>query len=173
MPITVIQTSLPGVLLIEPQVFHDGRGFFSESFNQRDFAAGTGQTVELVWEEVNEAPLGFVGGLFGAPDSSRCWLTRVTQGAILAVAVDLRPDSASRGLWVGVELSDENQRQLWVPEGCAFGLQVISDQARFITKSTREGAPDEMPGLAWDDPEVKISWPVAVDPALVRGCRRD
>ncbi|MBF0191176.1 MAG: dTDP-4-dehydrorhamnose 3,5-epimerase family protein [Magnetococcales bacterium] len=158
MAITVTRTRLPEVLLIEPQVFDDERGFFFESFNRRDFAAATGLTLDWVWERTFSGPGGWRGGLFLAADPARSWLIRVALGEVFVVAVDGRAGGdPTRVRWVGERLSGENKRQLWIPPGFAHGFQVISPQAEWIGKSTHPDQPERDRLLDWNASEIGLS----------------
>ncbi|MBF0271853.1 MAG: dTDP-4-dehydrorhamnose 3,5-epimerase family protein [Magnetococcales bacterium] len=161
MAITVTQTRLPGVLLIEPHVFYDERGFFFESFNRRDCAAATGMALDWAWEQSFGASRGWMGGLFVAADPARGWLIRVALGAVFVVAVDVGKEAPQGDRWVGELLTEENKRQLWIPPGFAHGFQVISPQAEWIGKSTHPDQPDGERLLDWNDPAIGIQWPLS------------
>ena len=136
MPYTVIPTAIPEVLILEPKVFGDDRGFFFESFNQRDFQQITGLDVYFVQDNHSKSSKGVLRGLHYQIQHPQGKLVRVTQGAVFDVAVDLRRSSLSFGKWVGVELSAENKKQLWVPPGFAHGFVVTSDSAEFLYRTT-------------------------------------
>ena len=156
----VIPTALPGVLIIEPRVFGDARGFFLESFNQKDFDAAVGDEVRFVQDNHSRSSRGVLRGLhYQLPPHAQGKLVRVTQGTVYDVAVDLRRGSASFGRWVGVELSGENHRQLWLPPGLAHGFVVTSDSADFLYKTTTYYAPEAERSIRWDDPTLGIRWP--------------
>ena len=164
----VIQTSLPEVLILEPKVFGDDRGFFMESFNQQAFDAAVGHPVTFVQDNHSRSARGVLRGLhYQLPPHEQGKLVRVTAGRVFDVAVDVRRSSANRGRWVGVELSAENHRQLWIPAGFAHGFLVLSDGADFLYKTTGYYAPQAEAGVRWDDPVLHIDWPDAgVKPIL-------
>ncbi len=156
----VTQTSIPGVLLLEPKVFGDERGFFMESFNQRAFNDAVGQEVRFVQDNHSRSSKGVLRGLhYQVPPHAQGKLVRVTQGAVFDVAVDIRKDSGSFGRWVGVELSGENHRQLWLPAGMAHGFLVLTESADFLYKTTDYYTPQAEKCIRWDDPELAIQWP--------------
>lgn len=163
-----IPTSLPGVLILEPQVFGDARGFFMESFNQRRFDELTGTKHHFVQDNHSRSAKGVLRGLhYQLPPHAQGKLVRVTQGCVFDVAVDVRRGSASFGKWTGVELSGENQRQFWIPPGFAHGFLVLSDSADFLYKTTDYYAPECEAAVRWDDPELAIEWPqLGVAPQL-------
>lgn len=157
----VIPTALPGVLILEPKVFGDARGFFLESFNQQAFDAAVGREVHFVQDNHSRSARGVLRGLhYQLPPHAQGKLVRVTQGAVFDVAVDLRRGSASFGRWVGVELSGDNHRQLWLPPGLAHGFVVTSDSADFLYKTTAYYAPEAERCVRWDDPAIGIDWPL-------------
>ncbi len=162
------RTALDGVLVFQPKVFGDARGFFLESFNQVAFDEAVGHHVEFVQDNHSRSTRGVLRGLhFQRGEHAQGKLVRVTSGAVFDVAVDIRPDSATFGRWVGVELSAENHRQLWVPPGLAHGFLVISDSADFLYKTTAFYAPQAEGAVRWDDPDLAIQWPDAgVPPQL-------
>lgn len=164
----VTTTAIEGVLIIEPKVFGDERGFFFESFNQRAFNEAVGQPVEFVQDNHSRSAKGVLRGLhFQRSPHAQGKLVRVTQGSVFDVAVDTRPDSPSFGRWVGVELSGANHRQMWVPAGLAHGFLVTSDSAHFLYKTTTYYRPDAEVSVRWDDPDLAIAWPLdGVTPAL-------
>jgi dTDP-4-dehydrorhamnose 3,5-epimerase len=156
----VTPTGLPEVLLIEPAVHGDARGFFMESFNQRAFEAAVGRHVEFVQDNHSRSARGVLRGLhYQLPPHAQGKLVRVTRGAVFDVAVDMRRGSPRFGRWFGVELSGDNHRQLWIPPGFAHGFLVLSDQADFLYKTTDYYAPQCEAALRWDDPTVAIAWP--------------
>jgi dTDP-4-dehydrorhamnose 3,5-epimerase len=156
----VISTALPGVLILEPKVFGDERGFFLESFNQRAFDEAVGEHVEFVQDNHSRSARGVLRGLhYQLPPHAQGKLVRVTRGRVFDVAVDIRRSSATFGRWVGVELSGENHRQLWLPVGMAHGFLVLSESADFLYKTTSYYAPDFEGCIRWDDGEVGIAWP--------------
>lgn len=164
----VTTTAIEGVLIIEPKVFGDERGFFFESFNQRAFNEAVGQPVEFVQDNHSRSAKGVLRGLhFQRPPHAQGKLVRVTQGSVFDVAVDIRPDSATFGRWVGVELSGANHRQMWIPAGLAHGFLVTSDSADFLYKTTDYYRPESEGSVRWDDPDLAIAWPLdGITPAL-------
>ena len=156
----VDETGLPGVRLITPRVFGDGRGFFLDSWNARTFAdAGLG--VDFVQDNHSRSARGVLRGLHYQLGSPQGKLVRVTQGAVFDVAVDVRRSSPHFGRWTGAELSDANHRMLWIPPGFAHGFVVLSDSADFLYKcTTLYDAPNDR-GIRWDDPAIGIDWPLA------------
>jgi len=158
----VTPTALPEVLIVEPKVFGDERGFFMESFNQQAFDAAVGYAVTFVQDNHSRSARGVLRGIhFQRPPHAQGKLVRVTAGAVFDVAVDLRRSSPRFGQWVGVELSAANHRQLWVPPGFGHGFLVTSDSADFLYKTTDYYAPAQEGALRWDDPSVAIAWPLA------------
>jgi len=162
----VIPTAIADVLIIEPRIFGDSRGFFLESFNQRDFNAATGTNHTFVQDNHSRSAKGVLRGLHYQLGQPQGKLVRAVRGAVFDVAVDIRPDSATFGKWVGVELSEDNHRQLWVPPGLAHGFLVLSDSADFLYKTTDYYAPTLERCVAWDDPTVGIDWPLSGSPTL-------
>ena len=164
----VTTTAIEGVLIIEPRVFGDERGFFFESFNRRAFNEAVGQPVEFVQDNHSRSAKGVLRGLhFQRPPHAQGKLVRVTQGSVFDVAVDIRPDSATFGRWVGVELSGANHRQMWIPAGLAHGFLVTSDSADFLYKTTDYYRPESEGSVRWDDPDLAIAWPLdGITPAL-------
>ena len=163
----VIATALPEVLIIEPKVFGDARGFFFESFNQRAFNHASGLDVQFVQDNHSRSTKGVLRGLHYQIKQPQGKLVRVAKGAVFDVAVDIRRESSNFGKWVGVELSEENNRQLWIPPGFAHGFLVLSDTADFLYKTTDYYAPEFERCLAWDDAEIGIGWPLAGVPPKV------
>lgn len=161
-------TAIPDVVVIEPKVFGDARGFFYESFNQRAFNEGTGLDIEFVQDNHSRSSKGVLRGLhYQLPPRAQGKLVRVTRGAVFDVAVDIRKGSATFGKWVGVELSEENNKQLWIPQGFAHGFLVLSDMADFLYKTTDYYAAAQERCIAWDDPLLGIDWPsIGVLPQL-------
>lgn len=159
MPYTVTKTDLPEVLILEPKVFGDDRGFFFESFNQRDFQQATGLNVNFVQDNHSKSNQGVLRGLHYQIQHPQGKLVRVILGTVFDVAVDLRRSSANFGKWVGVELSADNKRQLWIPPGFAHGFVVISESAEFLYKTTDYWYPEHERSLLWNDPTVGIQWP--------------
>jgi dTDP-4-dehydrorhamnose 3,5-epimerase len=166
MPYTVIKTDLPEVLILEPKVFGDDRDFFFESFNQRDFQQATGLDVNFVQDNHSKSSQGVLRGLHYQIQHPQGKLVRVTQGSVFDVAVDLRRSSPNFGSWVGVELSADNKRQLWIPPGFAHGFVVTSESAEFLYKTTDYWYPEHERSLLWCDPTVAIQWPVEGEPKL-------
>jgi dTDP-4-dehydrorhamnose 3,5-epimerase len=163
----VIATALPEVFIIEPKVFGDARGFFFESFNQQRFTEATGVTLPFVQDNHSRSSKGILRGLHYQLQQAQGKLVRVSAGAVFDVAVDLRRSSPRFGQWVGVELSADNHRQLWVPPGFAHGFLVLSDSADFLYKTTDYYAPAHERALMWNDPDVGIQWPdVGMAPVL-------
>jgi dTDP-4-dehydrorhamnose 3,5-epimerase len=156
----VIQTRIPEVLILEPRVFGDARGFFLESFNARTFSAAVGREVNFVQDNHSRSQRGVLRGLHYQLHQPQAKLVRVTRGSVLDVAVDLRRSSPHFGQSVAVELSEENNRQLWLPEGFAHGFLVLSDSADFLYKASDFYAPAEERCLLWNDPVLNIEWPL-------------
>ena len=166
MPYTVTPTAIPEVLILEPKVFGDARGFFYESFNARDFAHATGLDVSFVQDNHSKSAKGVLRGLHYQIQHAQGKLVRVVQGEVFDVAVDLRKRSATFGQWVGVHLSADNHRQLWVPPGFAHGFVVLSESAEFLYKTTDYWYPEHERSLLWNDLAVGIDWPVDGLPLL-------
>jgi dTDP-4-dehydrorhamnose 3,5-epimerase len=164
----VTTTAIEGVLIIEPKVFGDERGFFFESFNQRAFNEAVGHTVDFVQDNHSRSAKGVLRGLhFQRPPHAQGKLVRVTQGSVFDVAADIRADSPTFGRWVGVELSGANHRQMWIPAGLAHGFLVTSDSADFLYKTTDYYRPESEGSVRWDDPDLAIAWPLdGITPAL-------
>lgn len=155
------RTAIDGVLIFEPKVFGDERGFFMESFNQKVFEDAVGQSVTFVQDNHSRSARGVLRGLhFQRPPRAQGKLVRVTQGSVFDVAVDIRRDSPSFGQWVGVELSGSNHKQMWIPPGLAHGFMVTSDSADFLYKTTDYYAPELEGAVRWDDPQLAIAWPL-------------
>lgn len=159
MSIIVIPTNIPEVLVIEPKVFSDERGYFYESFNQKDFTNVTGLQATFVQDNHSLSKKGVLRGLHYQVKHLQGKLVRVIQGSVFDVAVDLRQSSLTFGCWVGVELSAENKRQLWIPEGFAHGFLTLSDRAEFLYKSTDYWHPASERCIVWNDPTLNINWP--------------
>ncbi len=166
MPCIVTPTALPEVLILEPKVFGDARGFFFESFNQRDFAQVTGLDVQFVQDNHSRSVKGVLRGLHYQIQHPQGKLVRVTQGEVFDVAVDLRRSSPNFGKWESVVLSADNHRQLWIPPGFAHGFVVTSDTAEFLYKTTDYWHPEHERVLLWNDPTVRVSWPIQGQPQL-------
>jgi dTDP-4-dehydrorhamnose 3,5-epimerase len=163
----VTATRIPDVLIFEPKVFGDARGFFMESFNGRAFDEAVGRHVEFVQDNHSKSSKGVLRGLHYQIQQSQGKLVRVTSGAVFDVAVDIRKSSAAFGQWVGVELSGDNHRQLWVPPGFAHGFLVLSETADFLYKTTDYYAPLHERCILWNDPSIGIEWPdIAMEPKL-------
>lgn len=156
----VTRTALPEVLLLEPKVFGDARGFFMESFNARAFEQATGQSPCFVQDNHSRSARGVLRGLHYQVKQPQGKLVRVVHGAVFDVAVDIRRSSPNFGKWVGAELSHENHRQLWVPAGFAHGFLVLSDAADFLYKTTDYYAPEQERCIAWNEPSIDIGWPL-------------
>jgi dTDP-4-dehydrorhamnose 3,5-epimerase len=166
MTYTVTKSDLPEVLILQPKVFGDDRGFFFESFNQRDFQQATGLDVNFVQDNHSKSSQGVLRGLHYQIQYPQGKLVRVTHGAVFDVAVDLRRSSSNFGKWSGVELTADNKRQLWIPPGFAHGFVVTSESAEFLYKTTDYWYPEHERSLLWCDPTVGIQWPVDGTPIL-------
>ena len=166
MPYTVTKTAIPDVLILEPKVFGDARGFFYESFNARDFAQATGLEVSFVQDNHSKSAKGVLRGLHYQIQHAQGKLVRVVQGEVFDVAVDLRRASPTFGQWVGVHLSADNRRQLWVPPGFAHGFVVLSEVAEFLYKTTDYWYPEFERSIAWNDPQLAIDWQFSGEPQL-------
>ena len=162
----VVQTRIPEVLIFEPKVFGDDRGFFFESFNQRVFAQAVGRSPAFVQDNHSKSAQHVLRGLHYQIRQPQGKLVRVIAGEVFDVAVDLRRTSPTFGQWVGVHLSGDNKRQLWVPEGFAHGFLVLSEFAEFLYKTTDFYAPEHERCLRWDDPALAIDWPLQGVPQL-------
>lgn len=162
----VIHTDLPEVLVLEPKVFGDARGFFMESYNARAFAEATGLQVEFVQDNHSRSARGVLRGLHYQIRQPQGKLVRVTQGRVFDVAVDLRHSSPNFGRWTGAELSAENSLQMWVPPGFAHGFVVLSESADFLYKTTDYYAPEHERCLIWNDPTVGVDWHFEGEPLL-------
>ena len=159
----VISTSISEVLVIEPKVFGDNRGFFFESFNHKNFNQATGLDVKFVQDNHSRSVKDVLRGLHYQIRQPQGKLVRVVRGQVFDVAVDIRRSSPSFGQWVGVELTEDNYRQLWVPSGFAHGFYVLSDTADFLYKTTDYYFPDLERSLLWNDPAIAVSWPIQAD----------
>lgn len=164
----VTPTRIPDVLVLEPRIFGDARGFFLESFNQANFQAATGIDVTFVQDNHSRSARGVLRGLHYQLQQPQGKLVRVVRGAVFDVAVDIRRGSPTFGQWVGLELSEDNHRQLWVPPGLAHGFLVLSESADFVYKTTDYYAPQHERAIAWNDQDIGIEWPLA-DPPLLSG----
>lgn len=161
-----IRTAIPDVLIIEPKVFRDDRGFFYESYNAKDFAEATGLDVRFVQDNHARSTQGVLRGMHYQIKHTQRKLVRVVQGEVFDVAVDLRRSSPTFGKWVGVVLSEQNKRQLWIPAGFAHGYLVLSATAETLYKATDYYSPRDERSLYWRDSEVGIEWPLEGDPIL-------
>jgi dTDP-4-dehydrorhamnose 3,5-epimerase len=160
-------TALPEVLVIEPHIFGDARGFFLESFNQRTFREAIGRDVDFVQDNHSRSAKGVLRGLhYQLPPHGQGKLVRVVRGSVFDVAVDVRRHSPTLGQWVGVELSEENQRQVWIPPGFAHGFLVTSESADFLYKTTAYYAPSHERCILWNDQDLNIRWPLNEGPNL-------
>jgi len=163
----VTDTKIPDVKIIEPTVFEDERGFFFESFNQQDFNQATGLHVNFVQDNHSLSAKGVLRGLhYQLSPHAQGKLVRVVQGKVFDVAVDIRKSSVTFGRWVGVSLSAENKKQLWIPEGFAHGFLTLSDTAEFLYKTTDYYSPDCERAIRWDDSRLDIKWPDYFEPVL-------
>ncbi|WP_303290721.1 dTDP-4-dehydrorhamnose 3,5-epimerase [Marinobacter sp. SS5-14b] len=163
----VTKLEIPDVILFEPRVFGDERGFFFESFNQRQFEEAVGYEVNFVQDNHSKSAMGVLRGLhYQMPPHAQGKLVRVVQGEVFDVAVDIRKSSPTFGQWVGATLSAENKQQLWVPPGFAHGFITLSETAEFLYKTTNYYAPESERAIIWNDPDLDIGWPVALEPAL-------
>jgi dTDP-4-dehydrorhamnose 3,5-epimerase len=158
--LNVIRTAIEDVLILEPRVFGDARGFFLETFNQRAFDAAVGRPTVFVQDNHSRSSQGVLRGLHYQIRQTQGKLVRVACGRVFDVAVDIRKSSPTFGQWVGVELSGDNHRLLWVPPGLAHGFVVLSESADFLYKTTDYYAPDFERCIAWDDPDLAIDWPL-------------
>lgn len=167
MPYTVTPTAIPDVLVLTPKVFGDSRGFFFESFNQQDFRQATGLDVNFVQDNHSRSTQGVLRGLhYQLPPHAQGKLVRCVRGAVFDVAVDIRKSSPTFGKWVGVELSEDNHQQLWIPPGFAHGFLTLTDTADFLYKTTDYYTPPCDCGIAWNDPAIGIQWPIVGEPSL-------
>lgn len=164
----VLRTEISDVLIVEPHIFEDDRGFFFESFNQQRWLAETGLTLPFVQDNHSKSSRGVLRGLhYQLPPKAQGKLVRVLSGEVFDVAVDLRKSSATFGRWVGVHLSAENKRQLWIPPGFAHGFMTLTETAEFLYKTTDYYAPECERSIVWNDPSLNIEWPtVTCEPIL-------
>ncbi|EGF0409613.1 dTDP-4-dehydrorhamnose 3,5-epimerase, partial [Salmonella enterica] len=163
----VIKTEIPDVLIFEPKVFSDERGFFMESFNQKVFEEAVGRKIEFVQDNHSKSTKGVLRGLhYQVEPYAQGKLVRCIAGEVFDVAVDIRKDSETFGKWVGVNISSENKRQLWIPEGFAHGFLVLSDSADFLYKTSNYYSPIHERGIVWNDPSININWPINIDKIL-------
>lgn len=159
--------AIPNVILIEPRVFGDDRGFFFESYNARAFELAIGLAVDFVQDNHSRSMRGVLRGLhYQLPPHAQGKLVRVVQGEVFDVAVDIRRGSPTFGKWVGATLSADNKCQMWIPPGFAHGFLTVSDSAEFLYKTTDYYAPESERCIAWNDPEIGIQWPIATAPLL-------
>ena len=157
----VTRLSIPDVLLIEPQVFGDDRGFFYESFNQNKFEAALGHKINFVQDNHSKSVKGVLRGLhYQLPPKAQGKIVRVTQGEVFDVAVDIRKSSPTFGKWVGEILSADNKKQIWIPEGFAHGFLTLSDTAEFLYKTTNFYSKDHERAIRWNDETIRIDWPM-------------
>jgi len=166
MAIQVTATALPEVKIIEPKVFGDARGYFVESFNAREFEALVASGVNFVQDNHSRSAKGVLRGLHYQIEHAQGKLVRVVEGEVFDVAVDIRRSSPNFGKWVGVRLSADDHRQLWVPPGFAHGFVVLSESAQFLYKTTDYWYPEFERSIAWNDPEIGIEWPIDFEPVL-------
>lgn len=162
----VVATALSDVLIIEPKIFGDARGFFYESYNEREFREKTGVDVRFVQDNHSRSAKGVLRGLHYQLKQPQGKLVRVIAGAVYDVAVDVRRSSPTFGQWVGFELSADNKRSAWIPPGYAHGFLVLSDYAEFLYKTTDYWAPEHERSIAWNDPDIGIAWPLQGAPLL-------
>jgi dTDP-4-dehydrorhamnose 3,5-epimerase len=162
----VVQTAIPDVLIFEPRVFGDERGFFLESWNAREFDNAVGVKVQFVQDNHSRSRRGVLRGLHYQVKQPQGKLVRIAKGRVFDAVVDLRKSSATFGQWVSTELSEDNHRQFWIPPGFAHGFLVLSESADFIYKATDYYAPEHERCLIWNDPAVGINWPVNMEPIL-------
>ncbi len=157
----VTETQISGLLIIEPRVFGDERGFFVESFNEKAFAEATGVTASFVQDNHSKSAKGVLRGLhYQLPPKAQGKLVRVVQGEVFDVAVDIRKDSPTYGQWVGEILSADNKKQLWIPPGFAHGFLTLSDTAEFLYKTTDYWSPEHERAILWNDATLNIDWPL-------------
>jgi dTDP-4-dehydrorhamnose 3,5-epimerase len=166
MPFTVTPTTIPDVLLLEPKVFSDDRGYFFESYNVRDFREATGLDIQFVQDNHSMSEKGVLRGLHYQIQHPQGKLIRAVQGSVFDVAVDLRKSSATFGRWVGAMLSADNRRQLWIPPGFAHGFLALSEKAEVLYKTTDYWYPEYERTLSWADPALGIAWPIGGEPRL-------
>lgn len=163
----VTPAAIPDVLILEPKVFGDERGFFFESFNRQAFREATGLDVDFVQDNHSKSAKNVLRGLhYQLPPKAQGKLVRVVQGEVFDVAVDIRKDSKTFGQWVGEKLSAENKKQLWIPPGFAHGFLTLSETAEFLYKTTDYYAPEHERCIAWDNPKIGIKWPLTTAPLL-------
>jgi dTDP-4-dehydrorhamnose 3,5-epimerase len=167
MPISIAPTAIPDLLVVEPKVFGDDRGWFFESFNEKDFSAALGKQVNFVQDNHSFSEKGVLRGLHYQTEQTQGKLVRVCHGAVFDVAVDLRKTSSTFGKWVGLELSAENKKQLWIPAGFAHGFLVLSETVEVLYKTTNYWDAASEKCIIWNDPTLNINWPdIGVNPRL-------
>jgi dTDP-4-dehydrorhamnose 3,5-epimerase len=164
--VSVIRSEIPDVLVLEPKVFGDDRGFFFESFNERTFAEKTGVSARFVQDNHSRSARNVLRGLHYQIKQAQGKLVRVVAGEVFDVAVDLRKSSPTFGKWAGISLSAENKRMMWIPVGFAHGFLVLSDSADFLYKTTDYYAPEHERCILWNDPDIAIEWPLQREPTL-------
>jgi len=162
----VVATAIPDLLILEPKVFGDDRGFFFESYNQKTFEQLTGVKAQFVQDNHSKSSAHVLRGLHYQIEQAQGKLVMVSHGSVFDVAVDLRRESSSFGQWVGVKLSSENKRQMWIPAGFAHGFLTLEPDTEFLYKTTDYYAPQYERCLRWDDPKLAIDWPITVLPSL-------
>jgi dTDP-4-dehydrorhamnose 3,5-epimerase len=162
----IVKTNIPEVIIFEPKVFGDERGFFYESFNKAQFLAAANVDIRFVQDNHSKSAKNVLRGLHYQIEQAQGKLVRVTHGEVFDVAVDLRASSPTFGKWEGTYLSAENKRQMWIPPGFAHGFLVLSDAAEFLYKTTDYYAPQHERCLKWDDPTIAIDWPLQAEPIL-------
>ena len=163
----IIPTKIPDLLIVEPKIFGDERGFFYESFNQKAFCEAIGQHVEFVQDNHSKSAKNVLRGLhYQVPPKAQAKLVRVVQGEVFDVAVDIRKDSKTFGEWVGASLSAENKRQLWIPAGFAHGFLTMSETAEFLYKTTDYYAPECERCILWNDAMLGVEWPLLESPVM-------
>lgn len=166
--IEVVKTEIPGVLIIEPKVFGDNRGYFMESYNAREFTEKTGININFVQDNESKSRFGVLRGLhFQLPPYTQSKLVRVVKGKVLDVAVDIRSGSPTYGKYVTCEMTEENKRQFYVPKGFAHGFCVLSEEAIFQYKCDDFYHPEAESAIAWDDPDIAIQWPVEAEKVIL------
>jgi dTDP-4-dehydrorhamnose 3,5-epimerase len=166
MSYTVTKTEIPEVIILEPKIYGDSRGFFYESFNAKDFTEATNLNISFVQDNHSRSLKGVLRGLHYQIQKPQGKLVRVIKGSVFDVAVDIRKSSPTYGKWVGCELSETNKKQFWIPAGFAHGFYVISESADFLYKTTEYYAPSEERCIAWNDSKIGIRWPLSISPIL-------
>lgn len=167
MSITITSTQIPDVLIIESRIFDDDRGWFFESFNEKDFSTAVGKQVRFVQDNHSFSKKGVLRGLHYQTKQTQGKLVRVVKGSVFDVALDLRNSSPTFSKWVGIELTAENKKQLWIPEGFAHGFLALSDEVEFLYKTTNYWHSSSEQCIAWNDPTLYIQWPqLGMDPIL-------